>query len=88
VIRHPARDALADTLRQAGVHTLVHYPIPPHLSGAYAGRWERGSFPVAERLAQEVLSLPIGPHLGTASQEHVISTLLRALETFDAATTA
>ena len=44
--------------------TLIHYPVPPHLSGAYAdGKWKRGAFPIAEELADTVLSLPMGPHL-------------------------
>jgi dTDP-4-amino-4,6-dideoxygalactose transaminase len=60
VVRHPRRDELQRRLGDAGIDTIIHYPIPPHLSGAYAGG---ASLPVAERLAAEVLSLPIGPHL-------------------------
>jgi dTDP-4-amino-4,6-dideoxygalactose transaminase len=63
VVRHPQRDALQERLADAGVDTIIHYPIPPHLSGAYAAGFEAGSLPVAEQLAAEVLSLPIGPHL-------------------------
>ena len=63
VVRHPRRDALQAHLQASGVATLVHYPVPPHLSGAYAASgWRRGAFPLAEHLADEVLSLPIGPH--------------------------
>jgi dTDP-4-amino-4,6-dideoxygalactose transaminase len=63
VIRHPARDALQHKLTYAGIGTLIHYPVPPHLSGAYAdGKWRRGDFRIAEGLADTVLSLPIGPH--------------------------
>ena len=63
VVRHTRRDELQAHLTTAGVGTLVHYPVPPHLSGAYAAAgWQRGAFPVAERLADTVLSLPIGPH--------------------------
>lgn len=62
VIRHKNRDALREALSKRGVQTLIHYPVPPHLSGAYGPR-ERGSLPIAEELAQSVLSLPIGPHL-------------------------
>jgi dTDP-4-amino-4,6-dideoxygalactose transaminase len=51
-------------LNEAGIGTLVHYPVPPHLSGAYAsGAWKRGDFPLTEELADTVLSIPIGPHL-------------------------
>ena len=64
VIRHPQRDALQKRFNKAGIGTLIHYPIPPHLSEAYAEmRVSGGSLPIAEQLAQTVLSLPMGPHL-------------------------
>lgn len=64
VIRSPERDALQARLAQAGIGTLIHYPIPPHLQVAYAGAgFEQGMFPIAERLAGEVLSLPMGPQM-------------------------
>lgn len=49
---------------EAGIGTLIHYPIPPHLQRAYAqvGRG-LGAFPIAEHMADQVLSLPMGPHL-------------------------
>lgn len=64
VVRHPQRDKFQQRLTAAGVGTLIHYPVPPHLSDAYreAG-YAPGAFPIAERLAREVISLPIGPHL-------------------------
>jgi dTDP-4-amino-4,6-dideoxygalactose transaminase len=64
VILAKEREALQEQLSGAGIQTLVHYPIPPHLQQAYADAGiDRGSLPIAERLASEVLSLPIGPHL-------------------------
>jgi dTDP-3-amino-3,4,6-trideoxy-alpha-D-glucose transaminase len=67
-VRHPERDWLARKLAQAEVGTLIHYPVPPHLSGAYRGaRFRRGDFPVAEEIAATELSLPLHPHL-TAEQ--------------------
>ena len=64
VVRSSKRDELARHLAQRGIETLVHYPVPPHLQGAYAELGiPGGSLPIAEQLAQEVLSLPIGPHL-------------------------
>ena len=64
VVQHPQRDALQQALTDAGIGSLIHYPIPPHLQQAYAqSGWERGSFPVAEHMADHVLSLPIGPNL-------------------------
>ncbi len=79
VVRHPQRDALQQALRQAGVGTLIHYPVPPHRSQAYAdqGRQEV-SLPVAERLADTVLSLPMGPHLKIEG----LSTLIEAIQIF------
>ena len=64
VVRHPKRDAFQQRLNEAGIGTLIHYPVPPHLSGAYADAgFKRGDFPLAEQLAETVLSLPMGPHL-------------------------
>ena len=70
VVRSEGRDALRDALDAAGVATLVHYPVPPHRSPAYADH-ALGPFPVAERLAGEVLSLPIGPHLPASAVDRV-----------------
>jgi len=76
VVRHPQRDALQSRLTQAGIGTLIHYPVPPHLSGAYAdGRWTRGAFPVAEQLAHTVLSLPVGPHLSLEQADSVVNSI-------------
>lgn len=64
VVRSRARDALQARLAEAGVGSLIHYPIPPHLQAAYADAGlAAGALPLAERLAGEVLSLPIGPQL-------------------------
>lgn len=72
VVRTPHRDALQAHLAAAGVGTQIHYPVPPHLSHAYAGAgWKHGDFPLAERFASEVLSLPIGPHISSAQVDHV-----------------
>jgi dTDP-4-amino-4,6-dideoxygalactose transaminase len=66
VIRHPQRDLLQKKLAEAGIGTLIHYPIPPHLSGAYCSPQSairNPQLPVAEALASQVLSLPMGPHV-------------------------
>jgi dTDP-4-amino-4,6-dideoxygalactose transaminase len=64
VVRHPQRHELQQKLTAAGIGTLIHYPVPPHLSGAYADEtWKPHDFPIAEELSGTVLSLPIGPHL-------------------------
>jgi dTDP-4-amino-4,6-dideoxygalactose transaminase len=78
VIRHPARDQVQKFLASVGVGTLIHYPIPPHQQAAYKVQgWSRGAFPIAERIANEVLSLPMGPHISAADTEQVCETLLR-----------
>ena len=80
VVRHRDRNSLQQKLTQAGVGTLIHYPVPPHLSGAYAGgKWGRGSFPVAENLANTVLSLAIGPHLREEQAEFVMDATTSSL---------
>jgi dTDP-4-amino-4,6-dideoxygalactose transaminase len=80
VIKHPRRDELQKHLLSEGIGTLVHYPIPPHLSEAY-GKDQNGDsklhLPVAEKLATSVLSLPIGPHLKTEDVYEVIESIKR-----------
>ena len=64
VVRHLQRDELAARLNDMGIGTLIHYPIPPHKQAAYAElNFPLESFPKAAKMAKEVLSLPIGPHL-------------------------
>lgn len=67
------RDELADYLKERGIGTIIHYPIPPHLSEAYAylGK-RRGDFPIAERYADEVLSLPMYNGMTEEEQRYVI----------------
>ena len=78
VIRTTRRAELQQHLAAAGVGTQVHYPTPPHLSKAYAsGGGRRGDFPVAEKLADEVLSLPIGPHITGDQVDHVCASIRR-----------
>lgn len=81
ILRHPQRDALQQKLAGAGVGTLIHYPIPPHLSGAYAdGQWRPGAFPVAENLANTVLSIPMGPHLSSEEADYVAAAANQAVK--------
>jgi dTDP-4-amino-4,6-dideoxygalactose transaminase len=70
VVRHPERDALVKRLNDAGVGTLIHYPVPPHLQKAYAEMgFKVEAFPVAERMAGEVMSLPIGAQMAADGVE-------------------
>lgn len=68
------RDGLMARLHDAGIGTLIHYPIPPHRQAAYAelGLGD-GTFPIAETIAKTALSLPIGPHLSTEMGEAVVA---------------
>lgn len=79
VIRTQERDALQARLVEAGVGTLVHYPIPPHRQQAYAGMGIAPvALPLARQLADEVLSLPMGAQLRVADAEAVSEVLRRA----------
>ena len=72
VVRSPDRDALQARLTEAGVGTLIHYPIPPHMQTAYAGLGiAPEALPLARQLADEVLSLPMGPHLAPDDMREV-----------------
>lgn len=74
VVSHPGRKSLQKHLTEAGVGTLIHYPVPPHLQAAYAElNLPPGTFPISERMANEVLSLPMGPHLSAQGAEYVVS---------------
>ena len=73
VIRLENRDDIQLRLSAAGIGTLIHYPIPPHLSGAYADMGLAvGTLPKAEKISRTVLSLPMGPHLTEKAVEKVL----------------
>lgn len=81
VVRHPQRDRLQALLTEAGIGTLIHYPIPPHRQQAYAGSgFSPDAFPLASRMADEVLSLPMGPQLEPDAADAVIAALQHALD--------
>ena len=70
------RDKLIEHLKERGIGTLIHYPIPPHLSEAYAYLGHnKGDFPIAEKYADEVLSLPMYNGMTFEEQETVIKAL-------------
>ncbi len=72
VIRTQDREALMEHLKQLGIGTGIHYPIPLHLQKAYESMgYKEGDFPVAERVAAEIVSLPMFPHLTEAQQTRV-----------------
>lgn len=78
VLRHPDRDRFQGRLDRAGISSLVHYPIPPHLQTAYAELgYGKGRFPLSERLAHEVISLPMCPAQTPDQTDAVIEAVLR-----------
>ncbi|HSU47042.1 MAG TPA: DegT/DnrJ/EryC1/StrS family aminotransferase [Arthrobacter sp.] len=79
VVRVPHRDEVIHTLHEAGIQAGIHYPVPVHRSGAYAGA-SFGSFPVAEEAADRILSLPLFPHITAEQQERVAGALSGAME--------
>jgi dTDP-4-amino-4,6-dideoxygalactose transaminase len=73
VIRTKARETLQTRLTAAGIGTLIHYPIPPHMQAANADmKFAPEALPLARQLANEVLSLPIGPHMSPDDVETVL----------------
>ncbi|MGE0385669.1 MAG: DegT/DnrJ/EryC1/StrS family aminotransferase [Gammaproteobacteria bacterium] len=73
------RDGVGKRLNAAGVPTAVHYPVPLHLQPAFAGLGlGAGSFPVAERSAARVMSLPMHPFLDDATQDRIVDALRAA----------
>lgn len=76
VVRYPPRDALQQHLANTGIGTQIHYPIPPHLSDAYADEgWGPGDFPISELLAGEILSLPMSPHVQRGELDKIVGSV-------------
>ncbi|SDC92145.1 DegT/DnrJ/EryC1/StrS family aminotransferase [Actinokineospora iranica] len=80
VIRVAERDTVLKALHAAGIGAGIHYPTPVHRTGAFAGLGHgEGAFPVSERVAGEILSLPLFPEITEAQQERVVSALADAV---------
>lgn len=75
VVQTNKRDALQKYLSEFNIGTLIHYPVPPHLQGAYRSSSKKINLPIAESMANEILSLPIGPHMKDAQVEQVIDAI-------------
>ena len=72
------RDKLQEHLTESSIGTGIHYPIPVHLQGAYRSMgFKQGDFPVAEKVAAQVLSLPMFPGLALAQQRRVVEAIVR-----------
>jgi len=75
-VRVKNRDAVAEGMKAKGIGVLIHYPIPIHLQEAYADSGhKKGDFPVAEKVASEILSLPMFPHMTKEQIEYVCQSL-------------
>ena len=73
VVRVQNRDGLQKHLAEAGIGTGIHYPVPLHLQRAYDDlQYAEGDFPISERVAAEIVSLPMFPGLGDAQQRHIV----------------
>ena len=73
IVSHPERDHLQEYLKEHGVGTLIHYPVPPYLAEAYQDLgYHTGDFPITEEMAASFLSIPMSPHLGMDDADYVI----------------
>lgn len=81
VIRTKYRNVVQQHLREQGIETLIHYPIPPHRQEAYRElEIQQGQLPIAEQLSDEVLSLPIWPGMDESTVEKVANEIKKAFE--------
>jgi len=79
VVRTSDREALQDRMTEAGIGTLIHYPIPPHMQKAYTNmEIMPEALPLARDLASEVLSLPMGPQLSLDQVQDIVNALKNA----------
>lgn len=79
IIRTTHRDKLAEHLKKDGIGSMVHYPLPPHMQVAYRDlKYRRGDFPVAEKIADQCLSLPLWPGM----TEEQVETICNSINSF------
>ncbi len=79
-VRLPQRDKISEGLKKKDIGVLIHYPIPLHLQEAYQELgYKKGDFPVAEKLCQEVLSLPMFPHLKATQIKYICDSLRKLM---------
>jgi UDP-2-acetamido-2-deoxy-ribo-hexuluronate aminotransferase len=78
-VRLAERARLQEALKARGIPTAVHYPLSLHQQPAYAAHYQGQSFPVAEKLAREVISLPMSADLAEADQERIAAAVGEAL---------
>ncbi len=81
VVRHPARDRLMDLLKAREIGTLIHYPVPNHLQEGYTDLRQRtGSLPVTEKIAKEIVSLPLYIGLTPEDVQHIANIMTEVIE--------
>ena len=77
VVRTEDREGLMNHLKEAGIGSGIHYPIPLHLQKAYESlKYENGDFPVTERISAEIVSLPMFPQLTSGQQARVVEEIV------------
>jgi len=77
-VLHPDRDRIVAALRDEGIPTAIYYPIPLHLQEAFACLGHRsGDFPISERIASEIFSLPMHPYLSAGDQDRIVDAVRR-----------
>lgn len=75
-VRIKERDQIYQRLKNKGIGAIIHYPVPLHLQPAYKDLgYKKGDFPVAEKTAEEIISLPIYPHLKKIQIEYIVNTI-------------
>jgi len=79
-IRCKNRDKIINHLSKNNIQTLIHYPIPPHKQKCYKSRYSNRDLKVSEIISNELVSIPIGPHMSIEHVEFVISNINRATE--------
>jgi UDP-2-acetamido-2-deoxy-ribo-hexuluronate aminotransferase len=78
-IQSENREEMMSTLKAKGIPTAIYYPKPLHLQKAFAALgYEKGQFPVAERIAARIFSLPMHPYLEEKDQDKIIDTICSA----------
>lgn len=76
IARVPQREKLQAHLNENGISTGLHYPVPVHLQKAYSGKgYKEGDFPITEKVASEILSLPMFPELTEGQIQYVVETI-------------
>lgn len=75
VVQVPHREQVMQQLEKAGIHTLIHYPTPPHLTGAYKQQFINHRFPVTEKMAPAILSLPLWSQMSFSQIDTVVEAL-------------